>query len=146
MKTLVINLHERLSPLNWLKLGGIIGAFTERRPTVGGKSLWLYARDLVNADLSPEELKTQMDDFFRRCYISDKQWRNPVLVIHGTSSTAGQDIANDLILDAVARRKGGPVDHMMFGNGQLCHDHPYSWPTPEERLADEQRRRLAHAK
>ena len=127
----MINTVERLSPAKRRQLEAIIGDFTEKRPKVDGKEIYVYARELVISGRDMSTIVRLVGDFLERCPLSDKLWRREVVVLHCVAVTVGIELALGAICDAVALKKGGDILHMQFGNVLLEeHDRPHPHKLP----------------
>lgn len=124
MGLLVINTVKPLTPASRAELKSIVGDFTERRV----KQLYVHAREApVEFSENGDEMNQRMDEALDRCGISDAEWQNDILVLCCSWSTAGIEIANIAILNAVERRKGSPIREMVFGSGLLNDHQPRVW-------------------
>ena len=128
----MINTMERLSPAKRRQLEAIIGDFTEKRPKVDGKEIYIYARELVSTGRDMDTITRLVGDFLNKCRIPEELWHRDVVILHCVAVTAGIELALGAICDAVALKKGQNICHMQLGNVLLEeHDrpHPHKLPT-----------------
>jgi hypothetical protein len=135
MTLLVINTLNRLSTAKKRELEAIVGPFTEKCPTVDGDGLfakaWHVLEELEGDDASEnsDAMKMAMDEVIARCRITDEEWeQNDILVLCCCWNTAGTEMRNIAILNAIERRKGEPIKEMVFGTSILWWDlEPRMW-------------------
>jgi len=127
MGLLVINTLSPLTPSKRAELKAIVGDFVERR----SDELYVRAREISSEyGENSDETNQRMDEVLDRSGISDEEWQNDILVLCCAWNTAGIEMANIAILNAIERRRGAPIKEMVFGSSQLCDRRPRTWEYP----------------